>query len=98
MSLATPVECDLCSSGERVRRFGGAQGDVGRESRKTFQKVVRSKGIFFLLFRAVLTAYGGSQAQGQIRATAAGLRHSHSHAGSKLGLRTTPQLTAMLDP
>ena len=47
MSLATPVECDLCSSGERVRLFGGAQGDVGTESRKTFQKEVRSKGIFF---------------------------------------------------
>ena len=37
--------------------------------------------LFFLLFRATLTAYGGSQAGGQIRATAAGLRHSK--AGSE---------------
>ena len=34
----------------------------------------------FLLFRAALTAYGGSQARGQIRAVAAGLCHSHSNA------------------
>ena len=31
---------------------------------------------FFLLFRAPPVAYGGSQARGQIEATAAGLRHS----------------------
>ena len=31
---------------------------------------------FFLLFRAAPTAYGGSQARGRIRATAAGLHHS----------------------
>ena len=31
---------------------------------------------FFFLFRAILTAYGGSKARGQIRATAAGLHHS----------------------
>ena len=35
---------------------------------------------FFLLFRATLTAYGGSQAWGQIGAKAASLRHSHSAA------------------
>ena len=34
------------------------------------------------LFRASLSAYGGSQARGLIGATAAGLCHSHSKAGS----------------
>ena len=37
---------------------------------------------FFCLFRATPTAYGGSQARGQIGAAATGLRHSHSNAGS----------------
>ena len=36
-------------------------------------------------------AYEGSQASGQIRAVAAGLRHSNT--GSELGLRPIPQLT-----
>ena len=56
---------------------------------------------FFLLFRAAPMAYGGSQAKGRIRTTAAGLlyshSHSHSHAGSQPRLRPTPQLTAILD-
>ena len=33
----------------------------------------------FCLFRAALMAYGSSQARGQIGATAASLRHSHSN-------------------
>ena len=37
---------------------------------------------FFGLFRATPTAYRDSQAKGHIRAIAAGLHHSHSHAGS----------------
>ena len=41
-------------------------------------------------------ACGGSQTRGQIRAVAAGLRHSHT--GFEPHLRTTQQLTAMLDP
>ena len=43
-------------------------------------------------------AYGGSQARGLIGAVAAGLRQSHSNAGSEPRLRPTPQLTAMPDP
>ena len=39
---------------------------------------------FCLFFRAAPTAYGGSQARGPIRATAAGLHHSHSNVGSEL--------------
>ena len=38
---------------------------------------------FFLLFRAVHLAYGGSQARGGLGATAADLQHSHSNAGSE---------------
>ena len=49
---------------------------------------------FFCFFRATPSAYGGSQARGQIWAVAAGLHHSHSNMGSKPRLRPTPQLTA----
>ena len=52
----------------------------------------------FYSFRAAPVAYGSSQARGRIRATAAGLCHSHSHAGSEPCLRPTPQLMAMPDP
>ena len=53
---------------------------------------------YFLLFRAVPAAYGGSQGRSQIRATAAGLCHSHSNSGSEPHLRPTPQHIATLDP
>ena len=36
----------------------------------------------FSSFRAAPVAHGGSQARGEIGATAAGLHHSHSNAGS----------------
>ena len=39
--------------------------------------------ILFFLFQGHTAAYGGSQARGRIRATAAGLHHSHSNARSK---------------
>ena len=59
--------------------------------------MVLSFFLFFSLsllsFRASPTAYGGSQARGLIRATAASLRHSHSTIGSKPHLWPTPQLT-----
>ena len=38
---------------------------------------------FFGHFRATPTAYGGSQARGQIGGVAASLRHSHSNARSE---------------
>ena len=53
---------------------------------------------FFLVFRAALTAYGGSQARGLIGATAAGHSHSHSNAGSEPRLLPTLHLMATLDP
>ena len=54
--------------------------------------------LFFWLFRAAPSAYGGSQTMGQIRAVAAGLRHSPSNTRSEPRLRPTPELTATLDP
>ena len=54
--------------------------------------------LFFSFFRAASMAYGGSQDRGHIRAVAASLSHSHSNAGSKLHLISTPQLTAIPDP
>ena len=44
---------------------------------------------FVLLFRAALVACGGSQVRGGIEATAAGLCHSHSNAGSEPSLQPT---------
>ena len=41
---------------------------------------------FFCLFRATPAVYGGPQARGRIRDTAAGLHHSHSNARSELRL------------
>ena len=51
--------------------------------------------IFFLGLQPV--TYGSSQARGRIGAVAAGPKHSHSNARSKLHFRLIPQLTAMLD-
>ena len=45
----------------------------------------------FYLFRAALTAYGGSQTQGLTGAVAASLHQSHSNARSKPHLQPTPQ-------
>ena len=52
----------------------------------------------FVFFRAIPSAYGGSQARGLIRATAASLHQSHSNSGSEPHLQPTPQLTATPDP
>ena len=53
--------------------------------------------IYFCFLRAPPTACGSSQARGQIGATAAGIHHSLSNAGSQLSLQPAPQLTAMQD-
>ena len=53
-------------------------------------KVIFFIFIFILLFRAVPVAYGGSQARALIRATAAGLHHSHSNAGSEPCVQPIP--------
>ena len=55
--------------------------------------------ILFILifFRVTPTAYGSSQARGQIRAAAACLCHSHSNARSKSSLQPTSHLMATPD-
>ena len=50
---------------------------------KVSQRFGLSFLFFFLLFRAILAAHGGSQAKGRIRATATSLGHSHSNARPK---------------
>ena len=52
--------------------------------------------IIWSFFRATHAAYGGSQARGRFRATAASLHHSHSNARSELYLQLTPQFVATL--
>ena len=46
---------------------------------------------FVFLFRAAPAAYGGSQAGGPTRATAAGLPTTTANAGSEPRLRPAPQ-------
>ena len=54
---------------------------------------------FFFLLLAAPAAYGGSQARGSIGATAAGLHHSHSNAGSESCVQDAHHsLTATPDP
>jgi len=75
------------------------------DSRESFHSPRATEGyhffFFFCLFAiswAAPTAYGGSQARGQIGAVATNLRQSHSNAGSEPRLRPTPQLMATPDP
>ena len=80
--------------GREEREEWWVGGAAGKEVWGTGQ---RKQNFFFSLFRATLMAHGGSQARGGIRAVAATLCHSHSHAGSKPRLQPT-QLTATPDP
>ena len=52
----------------------------------------------FSLFRALLMAYGSSQARGQIKAAGARLCHGHCNTGSGLHVQPMLQLVAMPDP
>ena len=52
---------------------------------------------FFCFFRATPSAYGCSQVRSRTGAAAASLHHSHGNTRSKVCLRSTPQLIAMLD-
>ena len=57
--------------------------------------------LLFLLFafsRAAPMAHGNSQARGPTGAVAAGLRQSHSNAGSEPHLQPTSQLMEIPDP
>ena len=59
----------------------------GEDHKRVVERVIKTLPTdilsFFSFFRAAPAAYGSSQARGQIRAAAAGLRHSHSHAESE---------------
>ena len=71
---------------------------VNLQSHQPCTKHLLSHLFFFFFFRAASSAYGGSQARGQIGATTAGLSYSHSNAGSDMRLPPIPQLVAMPDP
>ena len=86
--------------GEQITELRKIRGH--KNSQPRYKLYLADKAFFFLflsfvLFRATPAAYGGSQAKGRIRDTAASHSHSHSHARSELCLQPTPQLTATLD-
>ena len=87
MSLTTPITINRnkCNHHFSSKLLGTYKG---------FSFCLFLKFLNFFIFRATPTAYGSSQASGWIRATAAGLRHSHSNARSEQRLQPTPQLTA----
>ena len=62
-------------------KVGGRPGVDGLRCGREWGSLLMGAGFFFL-FRAAPVAYGSSWAGGGIRAAAAGLRHSHSRAGS----------------
>ena len=66
-----------------ARELPYALGAAKKKKEKKGKEKIKKKtsGTFF--FRAILAAYGGSQARGQIRAVSAGLHHSHSNTGSE---------------
>ena len=79
-----------------IQLFLGGQYMVG-----SFYVQCNSLCLFYFIlfcFWATPTARGSSQANGWIRATAAGLYHSHGNMGSnlRLALRATLQLSATL--
>ena len=91
--------CQYCmDKGKEVRGLGGSglRGPAFPQNSWSERQVYFL--FFFSLFRATPTAYGGSQARGQIGDRAASLHHSHSNTGSKPHLRPTPQRTTMPDP
>ena len=81
------------------KEAAGSWGELnGSQATERVPKVLLPPVLFFLFSGATAVAYGGSQARGLIRATAASLRHSHSNAGYEPCLPPTPQLTATPDP
>ena len=56
------------------------------------------ESLLIFLFRAAPAAYGGSQAKGSTRVTAAGLHTAIATWESEPHLQPTPQLMATLDP
>ena len=86
------MECP--SLGESLRgegmeaRWKQAEDKAGEESKAAFKGLLKTKSLqldsailfIYYLLRVAPTAYGSSQARGQIRPVAASLNHSHSHS------------------
>ena len=66
--------------------MGFSDGDNSRTWVGVSMKEILVVTLFHFFFRAIPTAYGGSQARVQIRATAVGLHHSLSNTVSELHL------------
>ena len=88
----------MLSVGPRKVREEGRSLEAPKSNHRGFNKMSLIFFFFclFTFFRAAPAAYGDSQARGLIGAVAAGLRQSHSNAGSELHLQPIPQLTATL--
>ena len=91
-AVASPESRGRCS------RASGPWVSWREEKRTSSQPGLLLVG--WLVFRATGAAYGSSQSQarGQIRAIAAGLRNNHRNVGSEPHLQPTPQLMAAPDP
>ena len=91
----------LCATGTAKKMIKEKKKSVScRNTHKNAVEVtnfIKSQPLgFFFLFRAAPKAYGGSQVRGPIRATAAGLCHSHSNTRSSCS--SAAYTTAMPDP
>ena len=89
-SLGISICCRCSPKKKRERERKEKEGE-----KKEWCVLPRNLHLFFpLFFRAAAEAYGGSQARGQIGATAASLHHSCNNGESELHLRPTLQLMA----
>ena len=73
---------DSWGAGEEASKEEGLRGSLDSRHNWIPATSQEEAHLFFFFKRSTPAAYGGSQARGPIRATTAGLRHSHSHAGS----------------
>ena len=80
---------NLCHSSNRTLSSDSAGSLICWVTRQLLRDI-----LFFFIFRAAPTAYGGSQARNRIRAAAAGWHHSHINARSE----PQPQLMATPNP
>ena len=85
--------CDSCQ-----HHFLRRNPSTARKQQAGFCSLSLSLFLFVCFFRATPLAYGSSQAWDQIRATAAGLHHSHSNIRPEPCPQPTPQLKAMPNP
>ena len=68
---------------KEYRRFRSVILEIMEKNGFQFYFLLLFYFYFFVFSRADPAAYGGSQARGPIGDVAAGLRHSHSNAGSE---------------